>query len=108
MSETDDWNQVCAGLLTHKDVERGTMMRRPALRYRGTVFAFLTKLHGPGLAAKTESADLEALGVTNAKVLQPFKKKAPMRGWYVVPPSDKAAWLNVTQAALAVQEAHHA
>ena len=95
-----DWETVCAALLPLPDVAPGTMMRRPALRWRDTVFAFLSKLNGPGMAAKVGDTDLAALSVQDWRPLQPFKSKAPMRGWVVIGPADSPCWTDAARAAL--------
>ncbi|MEM8592297.1 MAG: hypothetical protein AAGF13_07195 [Pseudomonadota bacterium] len=81
------------------------MMRRPALTFAGKTLVFLARLHGPGMGAKIGDTDPGSLGLTHWKPLQPFKDKAPMKGWIVAGPEDAGHWDKVVEASLAAARA---
>ncbi len=94
------WSDLCEGLAEEPDVARGTMMRRPALLAADKTFVFWARLHGPGIGVRIQSVDPASLGLVDWRPLQPFRGKAPMRGWIVVGPADHDRWVAVARAAL--------
>ncbi|MEM6277332.1 MAG: hypothetical protein AAF714_10310 [Pseudomonadota bacterium] len=97
---TQNWEALTKRWIGHQGVSSGTMMRRPALTLGGHTLVFLAKLHGPGMGAKIGSLDPAEIGLTDWRPLQPFKDKAPMRGWIIVGPGDVALWDEIVKAAL--------
>lgn len=104
--EDDTWAALTAAFETRDGVTRSTMMRRPALAYRGKTLVFLARRHGPGIGARIGDIAPDALGLRYWGPLQPFKDKAPMRGWIISRPGDAALWPDITEVALrhAMQE----
>ena len=103
-SETVDaeWTRRKEGGLTrHPDTTPGKMMTADALTRGGKVFVFRSRRNGHGLGCKLGDKAPEAFGTTEWKPLQPFKGKAPMRGWFVVGPRDAGLWPKIAEAALA-------
>lgn len=99
------WQSVCAALENEPGVASGTMMRRPALLAAEKTFVFLARLHGPGMGARIGDTSPQSLGLADWRPLQPFRDKAPMKGWILVGPSDHAQWLHVARTALAFRRA---
>ncbi|MEZ4227324.1 MAG: hypothetical protein R3B13_40680 [Polyangiaceae bacterium] len=94
------WEALCAKFERLADVTRGTMMRRPALLAADKTFVFLARIHGPGMGARVGHTEPSALGLRDWRPLQPFRGKAPMKGWVIVGPEDRDQWVHVARAAL--------
>ncbi|NAY91616.1 hypothetical protein GTQ34_06780 [Muricauda sp. JGD-17] len=61
-------------------VTEGKMMRSPAIKYNGSVFAFLSRQHKMVFKLGKDYPD-EVLGVPRSP-FNPFKTKKPLAGWY--------------------------
>jgi hypothetical protein len=80
------------------DVHLGKMMSSPGLKFKDKVFAFYQKETmgfrlGPNFNA-------EKMGVKNAKPLSPFKKKPPLKGWYIIEKYESNSWDVLAEMAL--------
>jgi hypothetical protein len=65
-----------------QDVNLGKMMSSPGLKYKDKVFAFYHKeTMGFRLGPNFNS---DKIGLKNAKPLSPFKKKPPLKGWFII------------------------
>lgn len=80
------------------DVHLGKMMSSPGLKFKDKVFSFYHKETmgfrlGPNF-------DPEKMGVKNAKPLSPFKKKPPLKGWFIIEKYESNSWDVLTEMAL--------
>ncbi len=80
------------------DVERGKMMSSPGLKCNGKVFAFHCK-DGMGFRLG-QGFDPVAFGLENPKLLNPFKTKGPLKGWYIVDEDQIEKWERLAKLAL--------
>jgi hypothetical protein len=79
-------------------VEAGKMMSSPALTYRGKVFAFY---HGEEMIFKMgKDYDPVQDGIQTWALLNPFKHKPPMAGWFRIGFEDQARWEMLARKAL--------
>lgn len=82
------------------EIEKGKMMSSEAIIYQNKVFAFFSRdkkmVFKLGKAFDPNSLDFEI------KVFNPFKKRAPLNGWFETAYSNKEHWLPLTDRALAV------
>jgi hypothetical protein len=104
MTPAEAFSEVANGLATIEDgVELGRMMSSPGVTYRGKVFCFFydsAMVFKLGKDAETSSPDLHGW-----QWLNPFKNKAPLKAWYVVPLQDTAQWDRLARAALTAMKA---
>ena len=63
------------------DVDPGVMMREPALKCGGKVFAFYYQDKDAMCFKLGKHFQIEELGIENYSYLSPFKHKAPMIAW---------------------------
>lgn len=82
----------------NKDVAFGKMMSSPALKYKGKVFAFF--YNGKITFKLGEAFNPESFGLTNVELLNPFKTKGPLKGWYVIGYHDSKHWETLTKQSL--------
>ena len=80
------------------DVHPGKMMSSPGLKFKDKVFAFYHKETmgfrlGPNF-------NPEKMGLKNAKPLSPFKKKPPLKGWFIIEKIENNTWDTLTELAL--------
>ncbi|MFT7589725.1 MAG: hypothetical protein ACI959_001945 [Limisphaerales bacterium] len=83
-------------------IEQGPMMSSPGLRYIGKVFAFYYNKdkdkEGSMVLKLGETFDPLSFGLLNYSIINTFKKKAPLAGWYVV--SEDTQWELLAELAL--------
>ena len=80
------------------DVEHGNMMRAPGLKCRDKVFAFF---HNDYMCFRLgKGFDAEAYGIQNVRWLSPFKKKPPMKAWFIVEADESHLWEGLAHEAL--------
>jgi hypothetical protein len=65
-----------------QDVNLGKMMSSPGLKYKDKVFAFYHK-ETMGFRLGPDF-NPDKIGLKNAKPLSPFKKKPPLKGWFII------------------------
>lgn len=82
------------------DVERGVMMRDPALKSGGKVFTFYYSAKDAMCFRLGEDYDMSSAGISDFSYLSPFKNKPPMRGWYVVDSAQAESWDDLAKLAL--------
>ncbi len=70
-------------LSRHKGVRKGKMMSAPGITLDGKVFAFYWKKEMIFRLGKDFDAD--AFGLKEWHLLNPFKERPPMKGWFCVP-----------------------
>lgn len=80
------------------DIHLGKMMSSSGLRFKDKIFAFYHKETmgfrlGPNF-------NPEKMGIKNAKPLSPFKKKPPLKGWYIVEKYESNSWDVLVEMAL--------
>ena len=81
-------------------VIQGNMMRSDALKINGKVFCFF---YEDNMCFKLgKNADPERLELVDAWLLNPFKNKPPMKGWFVVPFSDAEIWMRLAEESMLV------
>ena len=74
------------------------MMSSPGLKFRDKVFLFY---HKETIGFRLGSDfDPEKMGVKNALPLSPFKKKPPLKGWYIIEQSESDTWDHLSEIAL--------
>ena len=100
MTPEAHYNKIAKQLAeTNPDVTLGKMMSSPGILYKSKNFAFF---HEDSMTFKLgKEFDIESTGVKNWQWLQPFKNKAPMKGWYRIPLSESAHWPKLAELALA-------
>ena len=81
-----------------KDVHPGKMMSSPGLKYQNKVFAFFHK-NTMGFRLGPEF-DPEHHGLQTAHLLNPFKNKPPLRGWYIIESTESDRWNELSDLAL--------
>lgn len=83
-----------------EEIEPGKMMSEEAIIYKRKVFAFFSKnkkmVVKLGKGFNPASTDIEMW------VFNPFKKRAPLNGWFEIPYSEKDHWVPLTEQALDV------
>lgn len=82
-----------------EDVYLGKMMSAPGLKYKDKVFAFFTKDEAMGFRLGTDF-NLEKAGVQKHRPLSPFKKKPPLKGWFIIDKEESDTWDELTEHAL--------
>ena len=76
----------------------GKMMSSPALKFENKVFAFFYK---DSMTFKLgEKFNPDEYDLTDVELLNPFKNKGPLKGWYVVNYSNSKKWDTLTNKAL--------
>ena len=83
-----------------KLVTTGKMMSTEAIKYNGSVFAFISKngnmVFKFGKDFDPESQDFESIP------FNPFKNKGPLAGWFEVSYSQHELWESLTKEALSI------
>ena len=99
MSDTQTrFEEIREKFISEEDnVLAGKMMSSEAITYKKKVFAFYMSDGRMGFKLGREF-QAEEHGITDYSVLSPFKNKAPMLDWLLIPASDK--WESLTQIAL--------
>ena len=74
----------------YASVNPGKMMSSPAIRYKTKVFAFY---HNYEMIFRMgKDFDPSIFKLEEYSILNPFKKKAPLYGWFQVPISESKKW----------------
>lgn len=81
------------------DIHLGKMMSAPGLKYKDKVFAFYTKEDAMGFRLG-ENFDPKKVGLNKYRPLNPFKKKPPLKGWYIVDKEESNTWEYLTELSL--------
>jgi hypothetical protein len=97
--ERELFDAVAKKLLRHKGVRLGRMMSAPGITFNGKVFAFYWKKEMIFRLGKDFDAD--AFGLKEWHLLNPFKERPPMAGWFCVPYSQSRHWEQLAKRALA-------
>jgi hypothetical protein len=87
-------------LAENSDVEPGVMMREPALKCKGKVFAFYYADKDAMCFKLGKEYGIEGHGITDYDFLSPFKNKPPMYAWYMVGDHHKSTWEELAYVAL--------
>ena len=74
------------------------MMSSPGLKFNNKVFAFYYK--NSMCFRMGHQFDPAAIGLKHVELLNPFKKKRPMKGWYVVKEDEMQHWEILAEKAL--------
>lgn len=88
-------DQLCK---KHTQVSKGKMMSSEAIIYKGKVFAFFSRKRTMVFKLGKEFDTTQQTAELN--VFNPFKKRAPLYGWYEATFNDKAQWPFLTEQAL--------
>ena len=84
--------------LTDPKIKVGKMMSSEAITYKGKVFAFFSRkkkmVFKLGKDFEPELTEIEMA------VFNPFKKRAPLNGWFEVSYTEKEQWETLAQKAL--------
>ncbi|MDX1479637.1 MAG: hypothetical protein R3301_18120, partial [Saprospiraceae bacterium] len=75
-----------------QDVIPGLMMREPALKCQGKVFAFYYQDKDAICVKLGKGYPLEVHGIKDYALLSPFKHKPPMAAWFVVDRAYQDQW----------------
>lgn len=82
----------------HESVSLGKMMSSPALRYKNRVFAFY---HNNEMIFRLgKEFHPETFKLKKYSILNPFRNKAPMYGWFQVPFMESRKWKKLAALAL--------
>lgn len=81
----------------HKEVFEGKMMSSPGIKYKDKVFSFYNK-ESMGFRLDKE-LDIHQYAA-NPKPLSPFKKKPPLKGWWIIDHSESGCWEELAKIAL--------
>jgi hypothetical protein len=86
--------------LAHEDAEvsPGKMMSAPGIKYKNKVFAFYYKQEMVFKLGK--EFDPKSFGADTWRLLNPFKNKPPMSGWFQISSNDKDKWEALARKAL--------
>jgi hypothetical protein len=96
--EEEFFEKIAKKLCKKKEITIGKMMSTTGLKYKNKVFAFYYNKRMVFRLGKEFDIDKENL--KDWKYLSPFKKKAPMKGWFDVGFSDKERWEDLALKAL--------
>lgn len=94
------FESLSSTLLKEEDVERGKMMREPALKCRDKVFCFYWAEKETMGFELGKGFDIENTGVKEYSFLSPFKNKPPMYAWYLVSSQELPFWPSLAKIAL--------
>jgi len=82
-----------------KNISLSRMMSSPGLKYKDKVFAFY---YNNAMVFKLgKEYDPASDGITDYSVLNPFKNKPPLAGWFIIPIEFKMKWFSLSTKALA-------
>lgn len=82
----------------NKLVSTGKMLSSPGIKYRNKVFAFY---YGKEMVFRLgKTFDPKTFGIRNYRLLNPFKKKPPLAGWFQISFSEKQKWGKLSRIAL--------
>ncbi len=81
------------------DIHLGKMMSAPGLKYNDKVFAFYTKEDAMGFRLG-EDFDPKKSGLKKHRPLSPFKKKPPLKGWYIIDKEESDKWEHLAELSL--------
>jgi len=89
-----------ASTLEHEfeNIEQGKMMSSPGIKYKNKVFAFYYKEHMVFRLGK--NFEPLSLSIVNYSLLDPFKNKPPMAGWFQIPFIEKDKWEVLSRLAM--------
>lgn len=88
--ERELFDAITKKLSRQKGVKQGRMMSAPGITRNGKVFAFYWKKEMIFRLGKDFDAD--AFGLKDWHLLNPFKERPPMAGWFCVPYSESRHW----------------
>jgi hypothetical protein len=93
------FNSITEKLVAYEvDVTAGKMMSSPGLKYRNKVFAFYYKNEMIFRLGKDFKPGSE--GIINYSLLNPFKNKPPLAGWFCISFNESAKWEKLANLAL--------
>lgn len=96
--------RIAEKLTARDEVSLGKMMRSPAIKVKGKVFAFF---HQNTMIFKLDrQTALYKARYPGSDYLSPFKNKLPMKGWLNVPSAFSDDWESLAVEALKVTEAN--
>jgi hypothetical protein len=82
----------------NRSVRPGKMMSSPGIKYKDKVFAFYHKKQMVFRLGK--GFDPNSFKIKKYSLLNPFKNKAPMSGWFEIPFSEQTKWEILARDAL--------
>ncbi|MEN0047666.1 MAG: hypothetical protein AAF806_11460 [Bacteroidota bacterium] len=85
-------------------IQAGKMMSSEAITYQGKVFAFFSRKQKMVFKLGKEF-DPDQYGL-EIQVFNPFKKRAPMYGWFEVPYTEHEQWKSLGEKALQYLKNH--
>lgn len=83
---------------TDDDIFLGKMMSSPGIKYKDKVFAFFTKDHAMGFRLDKDF-DISK-HAKSPHPLSPFKKKPPLKGWWIIDQEESNCWEELAEIAL--------
>ena len=89
----DDFPNMYSGAV------QGKMMSSDALKVNGKVFCFYYEKEDAMCFKLGKNTDPERPELQNAGLLNPFKSKGPLMGWFVVPYTGKAIYESLAEEA---------
>jgi hypothetical protein len=85
-----------------RDVAPGKMMSSPGIRYKNKVFAFYHQRDKEMLFRLGKAFEPEKFKIKKFSLLNPFKNKPPMAGWFQLPFTENRKWKKLARHALEV------
>ena len=92
------FNSIVEKLSRDPDVHLGKMMSAPGLKFNDKVFAFFNN-GTMGFRLGTNFSP-DKMGIKNSKPLSPFKKKPPLKGWFIIEQYERDTWEMLSEMAL--------
>ena len=83
----------------HKNVTPGKMMSAPSIKYKNKVFAFYAKKEMVFRLGKNFQPG--ELKIESYRLLNPFKNKPPLAGWFQISYTEHRKWEKLARRALA-------
>ena len=84
-------------LLKHKGTYEGKMMSSPGVKYNNKVFVFYLKKEM--IFRLGDEFSPLAYNIKNPRLLDPFKNKPPLKGWFIVDFNQKDRWEELSELA---------
>ena len=101
VEEKDIYEDLFDQLISdNRDVEPGVMMREPAMKCNGKVFAFYYTSEKAMCFKLGKDYAIEGHGITDFTFLSPFKNKPPMYAWYIIGDHHQTLWEELAHVAL--------
>jgi hypothetical protein len=96
--EQELFDAIAKKMSRRKGIRRGRMMSAPGITLNGKVFAFYWKKEM--IFRLGRNFDPDAWGLREWHLLNPFKERPPMSGWFCVPYGESRHWEKLAARAI--------